>query len=206
MPGAARTVAIDTYDDHRMAMSMALAGLADPRRIDSAIPAARRRPIPASLTTWNHSAMDASRPYNARYVWLISLAAALGGLLFGYDWVVIGGAKPFFERYFELTGEAIRGWANSCALFGCLCGALLRRGAERSVRPQAAAHPLPRLLFAVTSLGTALAPQFPVFVAVAHCWAAWPSAWPRTSRRCTSPRWRRPPCAAGWFRSTSSPS
>jgi hypothetical protein len=26
------------------------------------------------------------------YIWSISLVAALGGLLFGYDWVVIGGA------------------------------------------------------------------------------------------------------------------
>ena len=40
---------------------------------------------------------------NTRYIWLISVVAALGGLLFGYDWVVVGGAKPFFERYFHLT-------------------------------------------------------------------------------------------------------
>ena len=40
--------------------------------------------------------------YNLRYVWLISLVAAMGGLLFGYDWVVIGGAKPFFEQFFSL--------------------------------------------------------------------------------------------------------
>ena len=33
---------------------------------------------------------------NTKYVILISAAAALGGLLFGYDWVVIGGAKPFY--------------------------------------------------------------------------------------------------------------
>jgi sugar porter (SP) family MFS transporter len=52
----------------------------------------------------------------------------MGGLLFGYDWVVIGGAKPFFEPFFNLTGESLRGWANSCALLGCLAGAVLSGG------------------------------------------------------------------------------
>ena len=37
------------------------------------------------------------------YVWMIAFVAAMGGLLFGYDWVVIGGAKPFYEAYFHLT-------------------------------------------------------------------------------------------------------
>ncbi|HTS28589.1 MAG TPA: MFS transporter, partial [Bryobacteraceae bacterium] len=62
--------------------------------------------------------------YNARYVWSISAIAALGGLLFGYDWVVIGGAKPFYERFFRLTTEQQVGWANSCALLGCLLGSI----------------------------------------------------------------------------------
>src|SRR5208282_4777580 len=61
---------------------------------------------------------------NMGYVWLISSVAAMGGLLFGWDWVVIGGAKPFFQRYFELTSTWQIGWANSCALVGCLFGAL----------------------------------------------------------------------------------
>jgi len=26
----------------------------------------------------------------------------MGGLLFGYDWVVIGGAELFYEKYFTL--------------------------------------------------------------------------------------------------------
>jgi hypothetical protein len=43
--------------------------------------------------------------YNARYVWLLTIVAALGGLLFGYDFVVIGGAKPFYEKFFGLTSE-----------------------------------------------------------------------------------------------------
>jgi sugar porter (SP) family MFS transporter len=99
-----------------------------------------------------------------RYVWTISLVAALGGLLFGYDWVVIGGAKPFFERFFELTSASARGWANSCALIGCLVGAVVagvlsdRFGRKRLLTAAA-------LVFIVTSIGNGLAPTFTIFVA-----------------------------------------
>src|ERR1700677_3130841 len=82
-----------------------------------------------------------------RYIWTISSVAAMGGLLFGCDWVVIGGAKPFFEPFFNLpeiarqwnqhaparllglnTEENLSGWANSCALLGCLLGSLVSGG------------------------------------------------------------------------------
>ena len=102
--------------------------------------------------------------YNAPYVWAVSLVAALGGLLFGYDWVVIGGAKPFFERYFHLADATLKGWANSCALIGCLAGAIVagalsdRFGRKRLLIAAA-------LLFAVTSLGNALSSTFAIFVA-----------------------------------------
>jgi sugar porter (SP) family MFS transporter len=69
--------------------------------------------------------MRTSVSYNTRYVWTLSVIAALGGLLFGYDWVVIGGAKPFYEKFFELHSEELIGWANSCALIGCLVGSVV---------------------------------------------------------------------------------
>jgi SP family xylose:H+ symportor-like MFS transporter len=59
------------------------------------------------------------------YICMIAMVAAMGGLLFGYDWVVIGGAKPFYEAYFHLTSASLIGWANSCALMGCFAGSLL---------------------------------------------------------------------------------
>jgi sugar porter (SP) family MFS transporter len=58
------------------------------------------------------------------YAWGIAIVAALGGLLFGYDWVVIGGARQFYEVYFRLVSPELIGWANSCALVGCLIGSL----------------------------------------------------------------------------------
>ncbi len=43
--------------------------------------------------------------YNHSYIWSISFVAALGGLLFGYDWVVIGGAKPFYREILRLDDD-----------------------------------------------------------------------------------------------------
>lgn len=63
--------------------------------------------------------------YNKGFVYFICLVSAMGGLLFGYDWVVIGGAKIFYELYFGIAGSpAMQGLAMSIALAGCLIGAL----------------------------------------------------------------------------------
>ena len=102
--------------------------------------------------------------FRMSYIWLICLVAAMGGLLFGYDWVVIGGAKPFFEPAFGLSTASERGWANSCALVGCLLGALLSGGlSDRFGRKRLLV--LAALLFTITSIGTALAADFRTFVA-----------------------------------------
>lgn len=100
---------------------------------------------------------------NLAYLWRISLIAAMGGFLFGYDIVVIGGAKLFFEAYFVLTSEALRGWANSCALIGCLVGSIIsglladRWGRKRLLL-------LAAFLFSVSSILTGWAASFGEFV------------------------------------------
>jgi sugar porter (SP) family MFS transporter len=114
---------------------------------------------PASLSV-DHSAAKAQ---NTAYLWAIALVAAMGGLLFGYDWVVIGGARQFYEVYFHLTSENLIGWANSCALVGCFVGSLTAGYAGDSFgrkRVLLAAG----ILFAVSSALTGWAYSFTTFV------------------------------------------
>lgn len=104
--------------------------------------------------------------YNLKFIWMISLVAAMGGLLFGYDWVVIGGAKPFYEAYFGLTGEEnawLAGWAMSSALAGCLAGALLSgavtdRVGRKKILIMAA------ILFTASAIWTALSKDLTSFI------------------------------------------
>jgi sugar porter (SP) family MFS transporter len=106
---------------------------------------------------------ESGTSYRALYVWMISTVAAMGGLLFGYDWVVIGGAKPFYERYFQLNAEQLVGWANSCALLGCLLGSMISGVmADRFGRKKLLI--LSAFLFAVSSVLTGWAPAFSWFV------------------------------------------
>jgi sugar porter (SP) family MFS transporter len=104
-----------------------------------------------------------SENFDTAYIYAISAVAALGGLLFGYDWVVIGGAKPFYEKFFHLIDPAQQGWAMSCALVGCLVGALVsgwlsdRFGRKRLLLAAG-------LVFAISSIGTGMATSFAAFV------------------------------------------
>ena len=121
------------------------------------------------IETGQTEASRQSSDYNRAYIWTISFVAALGGLLFGYDWVVIGGAKPFYEKFFHLTDPARQGWAKSCALVGCLVGALLSGGLSDKTRPQTACCWLSAFLFAVSSVGTGWRGEFPDFCFLADC-------------------------------------
>lgn len=100
---------------------------------------------------------------NMRNIWLISLVVTCGGLLFGYDWVVIGGAKPFYEAYFNITNASLSGWAMSSALIGCMVGAFIagtvsdKYGRKRPLI-------LAALLFVISAWGTVAADSFNAFV------------------------------------------
>lgn len=64
--------------------------------------------------------------FNKGFIYFICLVSAMGGLLFGYDWVVIGGAKPFYEVFFGIENSPnLQGLAMSIALAGCLVGAMV---------------------------------------------------------------------------------
>jgi len=101
--------------------------------------------------------------FNMRFIWATTLVSAMGGLLFGYDWVVIGGAKPFYEKFFGLTTPSQIGWAMSSALVGCLVGSLVSGGlSDRYGRKRLLI--LAGFLFTGTGILTALAPSFSFFI------------------------------------------
>ena len=99
---------------------------------------------------------------NLRYVIFLACTAALGGLLFGFDVAIITGAGPFLTRHFALSDISL-GWAFSSLLFGCVLGSFAagrltdRLGRKRMLVWVA-------VLFALTSVATAAAPSFTLFI------------------------------------------
>jgi SP family arabinose:H+ symporter-like MFS transporter len=103
-----------------------------------------------------------SKTMNLRYVIFLACTAALGGLLFGFDIAIITGAGPFLTRHFALSDISL-GWAFSSLLFGCVLGSFAagrltdRLGRKRMLVWVA-------VLFALTSVATAVAPSFTLFI------------------------------------------
>lgn len=98
--------------------------------------------------------------FNRAFIYRICFVAAMGGLLFGYDWVVIGGAKPFYEPFFGITDSPWwQGWGMSSALLGCLVGAVVSGGlADRLGRKKLLI--VAGVLFTLSAIGTGLAWDF----------------------------------------------
>lgn len=102
--------------------------------------------------------------YNSSYLLFIALVSAMGGLLFGYDWVVIGGAKPFYEVFFNITNSpSMQGWVMGSAILGCLLGVMV----SGSLSDRYGRKPLlvvASILFTISAIGTGAANTIEMFI------------------------------------------
>jgi SP family sugar porter-like MFS transporter len=100
---------------------------------------------------------------NRRFIYFICLVSAMGGLLFGYDWVVIGGAKPFYELYFGIGDSPLmQGVAMTTALVGCLAGAMVA-GAAADRYGRKPLLTVAAVLFTVSAIATGMFNDFTLF-------------------------------------------
>ena len=103
------------------------------------------------------------KAYSKGFLYFICAVSAMGGLLFGYDWVVIGGAKPFYEMYFDIGGSPLlQGVAMTTALVGCLVGAMVA-GAAADRYGRKPLLTTAAVLFTVSAVATGLFSDFTLF-------------------------------------------
>lgn len=97
-----------------------------------------------------------------KFVTLVSMVSALGGLLFGFDTAVVSGAIGFMEQRFDLSKIEV-GWAVSSLIIGCIIGAAMsgllsdRFGRKRVLITAA-------ILFIISSIGSAIPETFSGFI------------------------------------------
>ncbi len=99
---------------------------------------------------------------NKKFIIAVSLVAALGGLLFGFDTAIISGAIPYISPYFHLDEYSL-GWAVGCILIGCAFGAMFA-GAIADKYGRRFTLLICALLFAISGIGTGLSYDFVLFV------------------------------------------
>ena len=92
----------------------------------------------------------------------VSLVAATGGFLFGYDTAVINGANQFLTAHFGLS-SAQEGLAAASAIIGCIPGALVGGALSDRVGRKSVLF-LCATLFLISGVISALPDTFPVFL------------------------------------------
>ena len=101
---------------------------------------------------------------NGLYIFALTLVAAIGGLLFGYDTAVISGAEGSIEEYLINSlglGSLAHGATTSSALIGCIIGGLIS-GVFASKFGRKKSLIVAAVLFFVSALGSAY-PEFLFF-------------------------------------------
>jgi SP family arabinose:H+ symporter-like MFS transporter len=100
--------------------------------------------------------------YHAPFIILISIVAALGGLLFGFDTAIISGTIPALKIHFALNEYSLGG-AVSCILIGCFLGALLA-GKLAEAYGRRYVLIICAVLFAVSGVGAGVSGSLSIFV------------------------------------------
>jgi MFS transporter, SP family, arabinose:H+ symporter len=96
------------------------------------------------------------------YLTFLAVVAALGGLLFGFDTVVISGTVTLLRVQFHMS-PAVEGWLVSSALLGCVVGAAIagqasdRFGRKISLITSG-------ILFIVGTVGWSMAPTLRILI------------------------------------------
>jgi SP family arabinose:H+ symporter-like MFS transporter len=103
------------------------------------------------------------QPYSRSPLLIATSVSTLGGLLFGYDNIVISGAIAYLSQVFHLDAAGA-GWAAGCALIGCIIGCA-GAGAVADCLGKKKGLALCALCFALSSVGMVFADNLHQFVA-----------------------------------------
>lgn len=95
---------------------------------------------------------------NLGYVVFLSVVAALGGILFGYDTAVISGTTGVIGNQFGLSDLQV-GWYVGCALIGSIAGVLVA-GVMSDGLGRKTTMLISALMFSVSAIGCAFSPDF----------------------------------------------
>ena len=100
---------------------------------------------------------------NMGYVVFLSVVAAIGGILFGYDTAVISGTTEIVKAQFGLS-TGLEGWFVGCALIGSIIG-VLTAGMMSDFLGRKKTMLIAALMFSISAIGCALCGNFSQLVA-----------------------------------------
>ena len=99
-----------------------------------------------------------SKQVNMGYVVFLSVVAAIGGILFGYDTAVISGTTEIVKAQFGLS-TGMEGWYVGCALIGSIVGVLVA-GMMSDFLGRKKTMLISALMFSISAIGCALCKGF----------------------------------------------